>query len=1443
MKHINSFYTDITTNLVSRRNYSKIKSNFIEPCLKGAQSDSYEQFLKHDLKAIVENFFPIFSPSGNLELQFEKLIIKKPKISEYEAWERSKTYQASVYLQLKLINHETGEVKSVKSGKNKDGDSSIFLGDIPLLTQKGTFIVNGIEKFVISQIVRAPGAYMSTKFQLKLSNSRKKVQEGLICELLPLRGILMLLYSPENQQNIRLMARTLNGDNAIQFSATVLFKALGLRHSKILDIFDHSEAIQQSLLDEKFSVDEIFDDPEIMDILEEIRIANSERELLEQHENKLDEHLYGLLYQYYQTYMPKLNAIKQQLSKLNKNDPTNITLLNDIRAIQEEARDLVEQICCEKAAKFVVNSLMLSYKIAKVPTTSYRELLWQYFFEKRMYDFGDVGRYKLNKKLLLSERLYDQVIAQDILDVHGNVVFKRGTLMQKAEIKRYKELAQENLLKIKHKITIPNVSKHFKNKKELKDLAIEKIRIFVNKEEQEQELTLIGVPASVTGHSLSISDLIAIFSYLSYIEHGIGKFDYIDHLGNKRLRLISELLGNRLQVALIRIEKFVREKMTNIEMRMNSTAHDVENERSTIKSLINTKPFQMIIKEFFNSHQLTQFIDQQNPLSELTNKRRISAMGPGGTNREDPNLDVRDVHYSHYGRICPIETPEGMNIGLIMSLATYSQIDKHGFITSPYFKVVDGRVTDQIDWLTSIREDDYVITQSMSPMDQDGNLISPVEARFNSVIEKFDAKEVDYIDVSPRQVVSIATGSIPFLENDDANRALMGANMQRQATPLLKPHAPIVGTGLEYKIAKESGMALVAERDGTIVDVDSSHITIKYDDAHANKVLPLVKFKRSNQDTCNNQTPIVTLNQRVSAGQTLVDGPAMHNGELALGQNVLVALTTWSGYNYEDAIILSSRLVHDDIYTSVHFDEYVAECIRTKNGDEEITRQVPNVSDDAKAYLDDEGIIMVGAKVVEGDILVGKTSPKSQTDYSPEDKLLHAVFGEKSKQVRDTSLKVPHGGEGVVAAVKRFSIKDQDDLNDDVIEIIKVFVAQKRKIQIGDKMAGRHGNKGIVSKIVPIEDMPFLADGTPIDIMLNPLGVPSRMNIGQVLEMHLGLAAYKLALKQLVQFHFENTSIDQVCYTFGLKPNQAQILMKHLAQFLQEQQITDYEVANSQLSEIHLSIILNRAGLTRESLGFKVCTPVFSGVNQTDLLNIMEEAGVDVRQNHAKFDLFDGRTGEKFEKPISVGIMYMLKLDHMVDDKIHARAVGPYSKITQQPLGGKSQNGGQRFGEMEVWALEAYGAAYNLRELLTVKSDDLQARNLLYSSIIKNKKYPSPGLPESFKILVKKLEGLCFQINVSYYENDQIISTDNFFTSTQHYQDEVGEIDVHEPRFNTELSDEINALLYEEELQAMTQTMQPPQTDGVHQEMVDDSKMHETEFDLDLEAFANLEDE
>lgn len=1362
----------IYSNLVLRRDYSKIEnSSFVEPNLLNLQKNSFKKFIDTELEETIKSLFPINSIGGRYSLKFIDCKLEEPRRTEAQARNEGKTYDRPLYVNLAIVDNESGEVKKTAKSKgnhlNKDG---IFFANIPIMTEKGTFIVNGIEKFVISQIVRSPGPYVLNKSQIKLSNSRKRNQEGYVCEVLPSKGTLFFVCIGEGKNFIQIMIRDATGESTCLVPITTFYKALGLTEKEIRNIFNDNIYIINSLNNEKYNRKNIFD----FDDLTMLEKAYNHEEFNSFKSIGIDSKLRELFKRY--------KDLEQKIELMSNPDNRDKYDTSELVQYKEQLESLLNSIITEKAAKDLVSNLSISTKsidsrarVADKNTTCYQSVIFNHFFNHKNYDLSKAGRYKMIRKMRVTERLYGRIIAQDICDVEGNVIIKKDTLIQKNEIDIIKKLYQSNNIsniysaKIDTKITGQNHLGKY-----------EKINIYVNNEEQNLVVPVIGTfdykdekeikalkkvnpdflyeDEVLKNPILTLSDLLSITSYVICLTYNIGFYDDIDHLGNKRLKLIHELLKTRSQAGLARIEKFINDKLA-IADGANKIQEDESAETKktiTIKSIINTKPFQMSFKEFFNSHQLTQFLDQQNPLSELTNKRRISAMGPGGISREDPNLDIRDVHYSHYGKICPIETPEGMNIGLIMSLASYADVNENGFLITPYYVVKDGVITGEIEWLTALKEDEYVIACSNHDIKDNKFTTDKVLCRYRSSWEFFDVNKIDYLDISPKQVVSIAASSIPFLENDDANRALMGANMQRQATPLVKPHAPIVGTGNEYRIAHDSGMALVYnnKEDATVSYVDGNTIKLETKSGKVHEY-DFIKFSKSNQNTCNNQYPIVEVDEKITDGKTLADGPAMQNGELALGQNALVAFTTWSGYNYEDAIILSKRLFNEDVFTSIHIVEYTIECLRTKNGDEEITRDVPNVSETAKRYLDSEGIIMVGAEVKEGDVLVGKISPKGQVELTSEEKLLQAIFGDKSKNYKETSLKVPHGGEGTITMVKRFKVQDDFELDADVIEQIKVYVVQKRKIQIGDKMAGRHGNKGIISKIVPIEDMPHLEDGTPIDIMLNPVGVPSRMNIGQILELHLGYAMRKLTLHKLLELFFENKKAKDFKQWFGISEAVAEVLIKNFKNVLNEKGIKTFEEAKTKFTELDYSIVLTRSGISRDDITYKVLTPVFNGVNKKDLQEIMTEAGIDPINSlpgygkNGKFKLIDGRTGEYFDGDISVGIMYMLKLDHMVDDKIHSRAVGPYSKITQQPLGGKSQNGGQRFGEMEVWALEAYGAAHNLRELLTIKSDDVKGRNNTYNAIVKGKPIPESGLPESFKLLTKQLQGLGLQVNIT----------------------------------------------------------------------------------------------
>ena len=1403
---------------VQRRDYSKIKLNFNSPDLLETQKGSFQKFLNVDLQNVLESIFPIDSPQSKYTLKFNKFILGEPQRTEEEARNESKTYDAPLYVDLDLINNNTGEVKKAK---NNAGNNGVFFGNIPLMTDKGTFVINGIEKNIVSQIIRSPGMYVINKSQIKLNNTRKRVVQGNICELLPYKGTLMLYYVPNGLSNkeydkvVQVMTRSTTGESVASFLATTLLKAYGLTNDEILEIYGNESNIAITLNYEKYNAKEIFKFPDIISLCKEIQTERTNGLTNDQIIHKgsyVDRKLRRLL--------NELIEIEEEIanSKASTGKSWNIDIIDfdEVSKNNKKVKELIDLIIIEKAAKDVANELALSVKTLDTHVRNehmcYQALVVLHLFNLRYYDLSSAGRYKLNRKLRISERLYQRVLSEDLIDNNGKCVLEKGTLLTKENIdiiktkSKNKELSNYHELKIKHAfVDFNNISSQ--EIKQLSQVCYEKVNVLESNDNTNSNTSIVGLGAFDYSNTLSISDIVAIISYSYNLHNDIGIFDDIDHLGNKRLKLINEQLRNRLNIGMLRIQKTVREKLAiadgNVDDNDVENNQDLENKKFniTVKSIINTKPFQIVLKDFFNSYQLIQFIDQQNPLSELTNKRRISAMGPGGISREDPNLGIRDVHYSHYGRICPIETPEGMNIGLIMSLASFSKVDENGFIITPYRVVKNGVVTDEIQWLTPLQDDEYIIGESNVNLENNKILDERVVARYRGQSDLYEPNRLDFIDVYPKQVVSVAASVIPFLENDDANRVLMGANMQRQAVPLVKPYSPLVGTGNEYKIAHDSGMVHVSDVDGVVVEADGNHITIE--DSQGNKhVNKLVKYRKSNQNTCINQTPIVKIGENVKVGETISNGPAIQNGELSLGRNVLVGFTTWNGYNFEDAIVLSKRLVQEDVYTSIHIDEYTLQCMVTKNGDEEIVRDMPNVPENAKRFLDQNGIVMVGAEVKEGDVLVGKITPRGQVDLSPEEKLLQTIFGDNTKNFKDSSLKVPYGGEGIVAAVKRFTNTDSDGsgLGDDVIEEIKVYIVQKRKIQVGDKMAGRHGNKGIVSNIVPVEDMPFLDDGTPLDVLLNPLGVPSRMNIGQILEIHLGLAARELGKKELLRIVYENKGEQELVSTYGLDDLIAKKLYIDLKQLIESKQSESFDALLQNVNTFDLIVLLNNLGLSFDDIGYKVATPVFEGVNNQDLKDIMNEVGIDPIKTKGKFRLRDGRTGESFDGDIAVGVMYMLKLDHMVDDKIHARSIGPYSKITQQPLGGKSQNGGQRFGEMEVWALEAYGAAHNLHEILTIKSDDVRGRNQTYSAIIKGNDIPSGGIPESFKLLTKQLQGLGLYLEIIDSNNNSIDI--NKYISREYddyeYESLDNELDISEIKtytndsYDDELEDEEN---------------------------------------------------
>ena len=1148
-----------------RHTFAKTGDSIEMPNFIKVQKDSYNWFIREGLGEVLKDISPIIDYSGNLVLEFFDYYMEdKTKYSLEETKERDVTYSTRLHVKVRLINRETGEIK----------EQEIYLGDFPLMTDSGTFVINGAERVVVSQLVRSPGCYYAKDFD-------KTGKQVYTATVMPIRGA-WIEY--ETDSNDVFYARV---DRTRRIPITTLLRAVGLKtDEEIISMFGEDERILTTL---------------------------------------------------------EKDPIKTQ-------DEALIEIYKKLRP---------GELPSVEAATNLFNGL---------------------FFDHRRYDLARVGRYKFNKKLALAERIENQIAYDDIVDTEtGEVLVAKDTMIS-SEMAHTIQNSGINIVNIKVEdkkvIVIGNgtVDIHAVLKDiDLSELNIkEEVNYLVLKnilettepkdlvkviEERIEEL----IPKNIT-----TEDIIASVGYLLNLAHKIGNIDDIDHLGNRRIRSVGELLQNQFRIGLTRLERVVRERMTIQDL-------DVV----TPQTLINTKPITSSIREFFGSSQLSQFMDQTNPLSELTHKRRISALGPGGLSRERAGFEVRDVHYTHYGRLCPIESPEGPNIGLISALSTFAIINEYGFVETPY-RVVDkktNKVTDEVIYLSAEEEEGAKIAQASEPIDKNGEFINKkIKVRYLDDIAEVAPEQVDYVDVSPKQLVSVGAAMIPFLEHDDAHRALMGANMQRQAVPLLTTESPIVGTGIEYRAAKDSGILQIASSNGTIEKVTADEITLKTDKGQIEKY-HLRKFKRTNGGTCINQRPIVVKGEKVKAGDVIADGPATDKGEMSLGKNVLIAFATWEGYNYEDAVLISERLVKEDVYTSIHIEEYDCECRDTKLGPEEITRDIPNVGEDSLKDLDENGIIRIGAEVRPGDILVGKVTPKGETELTAEERLLRAIFGEKAREVRDASLRVPHGEEGTIVDVKIFTRDNSDELAPGVNQVIRCYIAQKRKISVGDKMAGRHGNKGVVSRILPVEDMPFMPDGTPVDIVLNPLGVPSRMNLGQVLEVHLGAAA--------------------------------------------------------------------------RELGWKVATPVFDGAKEYEIEELLEQAG---RTKDGKTTLYDGRTGEKFDHPVTVGVMYMLKLHHLVDDKIHARSTGPYSLVTQQPLGGKAQFGGQRFGEMEVWALEAYGAAHTLQEILTVKSDDVVGRVKTYESIVKGENVPEPGVPESFKVLVKELQSL--GLDVRLYSSD-----------------------------------------------------------------------------------------
>ena len=1123
-----------------RRNFSRIRNSYELKDLLEIQKKSYNWFVETGIKEVFEDLFPVENFSGTLSLEFGDYHFDEPRYSIKESKDRETTYSAPLRVEVRLFNHETGEVK----------EQEIFMGDMPVMTDSGTFVINGAERVIVSQLVRSPSVYFNREID-------KNGRELITSQIIPTRGTWLEF---ETDARDVLYVRI---DRTRKVTLTTLLRAFGLSSDEdILAMFGDNEYIKNTIAKDS--------------------TKNTDEALIEIYE------------------------------KLRPGEPATLD-------------------------------------------SSKNQIITRFFDEFR-YDLARVGRYKFNRKLNVIDRLLDQTLAEDI-KVDSNVVFEKGTQITKANLEQLRE-ALASGFGVKEVLINDELDEYNK---------VQVVNIY-DPSDKKKKIAVIGNDQSIEVKRLTISDVYASVSYYLNLLSGVGNFDEIDHLGNRRIRQVGELLQNQFRIGVSRMERVIRERMTTQEM-----------EEVTPKTLINIRPVTAAMKEFFGSSQLSQFMDQTNPIAELTNKRRLSALGPGGLSRDRAGVEVRDVNASHYGRICPIESPEGPNIGLITSLASYAKIDYYGFIMTPYRVVDNCRITDDVEYLTADEELDYIISQSTVGTDENNTIIDEhVNARFRGENILAKPEQVDYIDVSPQQVVSVTTSCIPFLEHDDATRALMGANMQRQAMPLIKTEAPYVGTGVEFIAAKDSGVEIVAKADGIVEYADAKKIIVKTKEGK--DTYKLANFELANSSICSHQRPIVKVGDKVVAGKTiLADGNSTDKGELALGKNMTVAFMTFNGYNYEDAIILNENLVKDDKYTSLHLEDYEMQCRETKLGPEEITRDIPNVSEEARRNLDENGIVTIGTEVHEGDILVGKVTPKGMAELTSEEKLLHAIFGEKTREVRDTSLRVPHGGDGIVHDIKIYSRKDNDELPAGVSKVIRVYIIQKRKIQVGDKMSGRHGNKGVISLVLPQEDMPYLPDGTPVDIMLNPQGVPSRMNFGQILEIHMGMACKKL--------------------------------------------------------------------------GVHIATPVFDGAHIDDIKEMMAEAGMD---EDGKTILYDGRTGEPFDHRISVGVMYMIKLHHMVDDKLHARSTGPYSLVTQQPLGGKAQFGGQRFGEMEVWALYAYGAAHTLQEILTVKSDDVVGRVKVYESIIKGQEINQAGVPESFRVLMKEFQALGLDISIINDEGETL---------------------------------------------------------------------------------------
>ena len=1204
---------DVKHEKCVRKTFSRI-GDFIDiPNLIKVQKDSYDWFINEGLGEVLRDISPIEDYSGNLVLEFfDYEMEKETKYSLEEAKERDATYSTRLHVKVRLINRETGEIK----------EQEIYLGDFPVMTESGTFVINGAERVVISQLVRSPGCYYDSSYD----KTGKKLYTATV---MPIRGA-WLEY--ETDSNDIFYVRI---DRTRKLPVTSLLRAIGLdTDEKIIDFFGEDEKILATIAKDTVKTS----DEALIEIYKKLRPGE----------------------------LPTVDAARNLFTGL--------------------------------------------------------------FFDNRRYDLSKVGRYKYNKKLELASRIANHISAETIINPEtGEVLVEKDNVISR-EVAREIQNAGINSVDVKIEDKVARViGNGTVDIRSYIDSAIAdelKIKIDVNYEvlkniletTEPKDLKRVideRMDELIPKHVVT-EDILASVSYLLNLEYNtyisdpqkprLGEIDDIDHLGNRRIRCVGELLQNQFRIGLTRLERGVRERMTIQDL-------DVV----TPQTLINTKPITSSIREFFGSSQLSQFMDQCNPLSELTHKRRISALGPGGLSRERAGFEVRDIHYTHYGRLCPIESPEGPNIGLISALSTFAIINEYGFIETPYRRIdkETGVVTDEVVYMTADEEDNYIICQAAEPLDEQNRLVNKrVRVRERADIKEIEKEKVDFMDVSPKQLVSVGAAMIPFLEHDDANRALMGANMQRQAVPLMITDSPMVGTGIEYKAAKDSGVVVIAEEDGLVETVTGDEIVIK--NKMGRKTYTLRKFKRTNGGTCINQRPIVREGEEVKRGDVIADGASTDKGEMSLGKNVLIAFTTWEGYNYEDAILLSERLVKEDVYTSLHIEDYDCECRDTKLGPEEITRDIPNVGEDSLKDLDDNGIIRIGAEVRPGDILVGKVTPKGETELTAEERLLRAIFGEKAREVRDTSLRVPHGEAGTVVDVKVYTRENSDELGPGVNQIIRVYIAQKRKISVGDKMAGRHGNKGVISRILPEEDMPFMPDGTPVDVVLNPLGVPSRMNLGQVLEVHLGAAA--------------------------------------------------------------------------RMLGWKVATPVFDGASEEDIEAMLEMAGL---ETNGKTILYDGRTGEPFDKPITVGVMYMLKLHHLVDDKIHARSTGPYSLVTQQPLGGKAQFGGQRFGEMEVWALEAYGAAYTLQEILTVKSDDVVGRVKTYEAIVKGENIPEPGVPESFKVLIKELQSLGLDVKL-YNDNQELEIKEHVEEGLDGVEERIDESELEAENLNTVSEDELD---------------------------------------------------